>query len=171
MPSCCHGFKTFAARLYVNYRFPQPVQVAVGNGVERAGAGQEDAEARDGRGGGPGRGGIHRIAVRGERDAAELDRRRRAAGNEVQRDPRDVVRGRVGVGDILSDGDLGVESLPGLRAVRQREDGNMLLRLPVGGFDGGSECAHGGPFIEIWICDNSDHLAFMSLTQTPIEHQ
>ena len=105
-------------QLYINRRLPQPVQVAVGDGVERAWTGQEDAEARDGRGAGTGRGGVHGVAVRGERGAPELDRRRRAGGDEMQRDPRDVVRGRVGVGDLLSNGDLGVEGHAGLRAVR-----------------------------------------------------
>ena len=38
--------------------------------------------------------------------AAELDRRRPAGGDEVQRDPTDVVRGRVRVRDLLADGDL-----------------------------------------------------------------
>ena len=59
------------------------MQIAVGDGVERAGAGEEDAEARDGLGSGTRLGGIGRVAVRGEPSAAELDRRRRAGGDEV----------------------------------------------------------------------------------------
>ena len=115
------------------------MQIAVGDGVERAGGGEEDAEARDGRGGETGLGGIHRIAVRGEPGAAEFDRRRPAGGDEVQRDPTDVVRGRIRMGDLPADGDLGVERLAGLRAFGQRDDGDVLLRLPVGGLDGGGE--------------------------------
>ena len=118
---------------------PQAVQVAVGRRMEGAGDGEGHAEAGRGRGGGrAGRVG-HRRAVGGKVRAAELDRGAGAVGNEVQRNPDDVMLRRVRMRDLLADVDLDGKGFAGLRGRGGGNDGNVLFRLPVGGLDGGGE--------------------------------
>ena len=119
---------------------PQAVEVAIGSGVEGAGEGEGDAEA--GGGGGGGRAGRigERGTVRREVGAAKLDGGVGSLGDEMKRDPADVMLRGVGVRNFLADVDLDVEGDAGLRGRGCGDDGNVFFRLPVGGLDGRSEC-------------------------------
>lgn len=85
--------------LHRQITFPQPMQIAVGDGMEGTGLGQTDFCLQD-------RLGKDIWAMGAELRPCQLYWQFGAFGNIVERDPDDVMLDRVGVGYLFANGDF-----------------------------------------------------------------
>ena len=74
-------------------------------------------------------------AMRAHFEPSQFDGDVGIGGHEVERNPCNEVRRRIGMGNLLADGHFDLEGLGCLNAIGTKNDRNMFFVFPVGGLD------------------------------------